>query len=274
MAFCLTYSRQRSNMTKPVSKSIVFITGAFIGNNCWDEWITFFESYGYNCIAPAWPHKDASPEELRNRHPDAGIASNRLADITDHFAAIVKESPEQPILIGHSVGGLVVQVLLDRGLGAAGVALHSFPPDRVCTYRFSFIESVWEAMSFFTSLQKTYMVRFRKWKYAFANGMSYELQKELYYKYATPESKGLVRDAFKWVAKVDFKKPHLPLLFISGGKDRMIPASLNYCNYEEYPAGNSITDYKDFKGRNHLVFGHPACINDAEFILYWLQNIK
>lgn len=261
-------------MTNPVSKSIVFISGAFIGNNCWDEWITYFESHGYNCIAPAWPYKDAPPEELRNRHPDEGIASNRLADISDHFGAIVSALPEQPIIIGHSVGGLVVQVLLHRGLGAAGVAIHSFPPHGVCTYRFSFIESVWEAMSFFTSTRKTYMVRFKKWKYAFANGMSYEMQKELYYKYATPESKRVVRDAFKWVAKINLRKPHMPVLFISGSNDRIIPASLNYCNYEAYKSGISVTAYKNFKGRNHLVFGHPAWIDDAEYILYWLKNIK
>jgi pimeloyl-ACP methyl ester carboxylesterase len=255
-------------------KSIVFITGAFIGNNCWDEWISYFESKGYHCIAPAWPYKNAQPEALRNRHPDAGIASNRLADLTDYFAAIVLASPEQPILIGHSVGGLVLQVLLNRGLGAAGVAIHSFPPHGVCTYRFSFIESIWETMSFFTSARKTYMVSFQKWKYAFANGMPYELQKELFYKYATPESKLVVRDAFEWVAKINFQKPHAPLLFISGSKDRMVPALLNFCNYEAYPTGVSITVYKSFKGHNHLVFGHPAWIEDAAYILDWLRGMK
>lgn len=265
---------QTNNMTKICSKSIVFITGAFIGNNCWDEWITYFESHGYNCIAPAWPYKDASPEELRNRHPDPGIASNRLADITEHFAAIVNALPGKPILIGHSVGGLVAQVLLNRGIGAAGVAIHSFPPHSVCTLKFSFIESVWEAMSFFTSMRKTYMVRFRKWKFAFANGMTYELQKELYYKYATPESKGVVRDSFKWVAKINLRKPHVPLLFISGSKDRVIPAALNYCNYEEYASGISVRSYKNFEGSNHLVFGHPDWIKDAQYIIWWLQNLK
>ncbi len=259
-------------MRSHLSKSIVFITGAFIGNNCWDEWITYFENNGYNCIAPAWPFKDASPEELRNRHPDAGIASNKLSDISEHFAAIVKSLPEQPILIGHSVGGLVVQVLLHRGLGAAGVAIHSFPPHSVCTIRFAFIEYIWEAMSFFTSARRTYMVRFPKWKLAFANGMTYELQKELYYKYATPESKDVVRDAFKWIAKINFKKPHAPLLFLSGSKDRIIPASLNYCNYEVYLPDISITDYKELKSHNHLVFGHPAWIKNAEFVLCWLNN--
>jgi pimeloyl-ACP methyl ester carboxylesterase len=256
------------------SRLIVFITGAFIGNNCWDEWRNYFEGNGYNCIAPPWPNKRPSPEELRNGHPNVGIASNRLADITNHFVSIVSALPEQPILIGHSVGGLVVQVLVDRGLGVAGVAIHSFPPYGVCTFRFSFIESVWEALSLFSSVRKTYMVRFRKWKYAFTNGMDYTLQKELYYKYATPESKGVVRDAFKWAAKVNFKKPHVPLLFISGGKDRIIPASLNFCNYKGYTTVDSIKEYKTFNNHNHLVFGNPQGMKEAAFIVNWLKKIK
>jgi len=109
-------------------KSIVFITGTFIGHNCWDEWKLFFESKGYNCIAPAWPFKDAPPEELRNRHPDLAIASNRLASVTDYFADAIRVFPQKPIMIGHSIGGLIVQLLLQRRLGAAGVAIHSFPP--------------------------------------------------------------------------------------------------------------------------------------------------
>ena len=261
-------------MTKSPPKSIVFITGTFIGNNCWDEWISYFESNGYNCIAPAWPFKNASPEELRNRHPDAEISSNRLADLTDHFATIVNSSPEKPIMIGHSLGGLVVQLLLHRGLGSAGVAMHSFPPPGVCTFKFSFLKAVWEAMAFFTSTDRTYLVEFKKWKYAIANGMGYELQKELYYRYAIPESKQVMRDAFKCIERINFEKPHAPLLFTSGSNDQIIPTSLNYNNYKRYKAEDSIADYRFFEGRNHLVFGHPAGMKDAEFILGWLQALK
>ncbi len=73
------------------SKTIVFITGAFVSNSCWNEWKTYFESNGYNTIAEPWPHKDAPAEVLRNRQPDAEIASNRLAALTDYYAEIVKK---------------------------------------------------------------------------------------------------------------------------------------------------------------------------------------
>ena len=257
-----------------VPKSIVFITGTFIGNNCWDEWKLFFESKGYRCAAPAWPYKDAFPEELRNRHPDHNMASNRITGLTDYFAAIINALPGKPILIGHSLGGLVVQLLLQRGLGSAGVAVHSFPPAGVKTFQFSFVKAVWEAMAFFTSAQKTYMVSFRKWKRSFANGMCCKQQKELYYKYAIPESKGITRDAFKCKAKINFKNPHVPLLFTSGSRDRIIPSTLNYINYKRYKRDHSITCYKNFKDHGHLVFDAPVWMEETKFIFNWLQGIK
>jgi pimeloyl-ACP methyl ester carboxylesterase len=257
-----------------LSTLVVFITGTFIGNNCWEEWKLYFESKGYKCIAPAWPYKDASPEELRNRHPDHAMASNRLIGLTDYFAAIINTLPEKPIMIGHSLGGLVVQLLLQRGLGSAGVAIHSFPPAGANSFKFSFVKAVWEAMAFFTSSQKTYMVSFIKWKRSFANGMSCERQKELYYKYAIPESKEITRDAFKCKAKINFKYPHVPLLFTSGSRDQIIPSALNYLNYKRYKSGNSITGCKNFKDHGHLVFDPPVWMEEAEFILNWLQGIK
>ena len=109
MAFCLASGEcQTINMANTPAKSVVFITGTFISNNCWDEWKSYFETKGYTCIIPAWPFKDASSEELRNRPAIDGIASNTLTSLTDYFVSIVNELPEKPILIGHSLGGLVV----------------------------------------------------------------------------------------------------------------------------------------------------------------------
>jgi pimeloyl-ACP methyl ester carboxylesterase len=254
------------------SKRIIFITGAFVGNNCWDEWRKYFEDKGYKTIAPPWPHKDATPEELRNRQPDAGIASNRLAALTDYFARIAQGFTEPPILIGHSIGGLMVQLLLQRGIGACGVAIHPVPPQGIITFKFSFLKAGWGALGFFTSTKKSYLMSFRGWQYAFTNGMDCDEQKQSYYKFAIPESKLVARDTITSAAKINFEKPHAPLLITSGSDDHSIPASLNYSNYKKYKQGNSITDYKEFKGRNHFVLGQPTWKEDADFILNWLKN--
>jgi pimeloyl-ACP methyl ester carboxylesterase len=98
------------------SKTIVFITGAFVASNCWDEWKKFFEEKGYECMVLPWPNKDASAKVLRSRHPSEAIAAIRLASLTDYYASQLNLLAEKPILIGHSMGGLITQLLLQRNL--------------------------------------------------------------------------------------------------------------------------------------------------------------
>jgi pimeloyl-ACP methyl ester carboxylesterase len=255
-------------------KLVVFITGTFVGSNCWDALKFDFESRGYTCLAPAWPHKNDSPEELRNRHPDSAIASNCLDGLTEYFADIANALPEKPILIGHSLGGLIVQLLLQRGLGTAGIAIHSFPSVDILSFHFSFLKTIWPTLGFLSSSRKTYMISFKKWNRDIANGMDGEERKQLFYKYAIPESKNVFRDLFKSKAKIDFKKPHEPLLLISGDRDRFVSASINFNNYKKYKMSHSRTDYWEFKNHNYLVFEYPAWKEMADFIRHWLLLLQ
>ncbi len=260
-------------MFNTLSKTILFIPGAFFATDCWNDWKTYFEKKGYTTIAPPWPHKNATPESLRNNDIKNTIASVRLSELLDHYTDIVRSLPDIPILIGHSVGGLIVQLLLQRGLGVAGIALHSFPPRRISPFPFSFLRSWWEPLGLFSPAQENYLLPFKKWEHSFANGMDGELVKELYYRYAVPESKRLIRDLFTGSARINFSAPHAPLLLISGGKDRMIPAQINYKNFTRYAATHSTTDYVTFTGHNHLVFDDPEYNEIADYILFWLHRI-
>jgi pimeloyl-ACP methyl ester carboxylesterase len=259
-------------MATTPSKTIVFITGAFISNRCWDEWRVYFESNGYNTIAEPWPNKAASAEDLRNRHPDAAVASNRLTALTDYYSNRIEQLPEKPILIGHSIGGLLVQLLLQRELAAAGIAIHSVPPQGIMTFKWSFLKAGWAALGFFTSTKKSYLMSFKQWQYAFTNGMPCEDQKQAYYRLAIPESKLIVRDTITRAARINFEKTHAPLLLTSGSADHTIPASLNYSNYKKYHKSGSVTDYMEFNGRNHFVLGQSSWKEDAEYILNWIQK--
>jgi pimeloyl-ACP methyl ester carboxylesterase len=257
------------------SKEIVFITGAFVGNACWNEWRTYFEGKGYSTIAPAWPFKNTSAAELRARQPnDIDLATLTLSQLVDYYVDIVKGFPERPILIGHSLGGLITQILVNRDLAAAGVAIHSLPPQGIIPYEFSFLKAGWKSLGLFTSAKKTYLMSFRDWQYAFVNGMPLEEQKAAYEKYTIPESKTVTRGGLTSAAKVDFAKPHVPLLLTSGSTDHIIPAHLNLRNFRKYADNGSVLDYKEFPGRNHFVLGQPTWKEDAEFILNWIQKIS
>ena len=260
-------------MNNKIASSVFFITGAFVHNSCWDEWRKYFEANGFKTSAPSWPHKNAPAEVLRNRQPDAAIASNRLDAITQYFADTIKEMNEQPVLIGHSIGGLIVQLLLQQGIGAAGVAIHPVAPQGIITFKLSFLKAGWGALGFFTSTRRSYLMPFTSWQYGFTNGMKADEQKDGYYRYAIPESKLIVRDTISKAAHVDYKSKTAPLLITSGSTDRTIPASLNYSNYKKYRNNSSLTEYKEFPGRNHFVFAQQSWKEDAAYILNWLSRL-
>jgi pimeloyl-ACP methyl ester carboxylesterase len=253
------------------SKTILFITGAFVSHSGWDTWKTYFESKGYKTIAPPWPHKEGAPKDLRAQHPDSPIASVRLQHLVDHYMNIAKSLPEKPIAIGHSLGGLLTQLLLQRDVLAAGVAVHSVPPQGVMPTQFSFFKSTWRALGLFTSTKKTYLMSFKTWQYAFTNGMPLEAQQKAYEENCIPESKLALRDGLSSVAKVDFKKTIQPLLFLAGDKDHCVPAALNLTTWKRYQKNNSGTEYHVMPGRNHFVLGQPTWQQDAEFIYNWLK---
>jgi pimeloyl-ACP methyl ester carboxylesterase len=256
------------------SKTIVFVTGAFVTHLGWDPWKEYFESKGYTTVAPAWPYKDSPVEFLRDRQPyDTDLAALTLAELVDHYAEIVRKLPEKPIVIGHSLGGLITQIIVNRGLAAAGVAIHSVPPLGVFPYEFSFLKAGWKALGLFTSLRETYLMSFEDWQYAFVNGMTLEEQKAAYLQNTIPESKRVARGGLTKAAKVDFKKAHVPLLLTSGDKDNIIPAHLNMRNFKAYASNGSIIEYKEFPGRNHFVLGQSTWKEDARYILDWLKKV-
>ncbi len=273
MRIVRTFDNQIKEIMKIInSKTVLFITGNFVSNSGWDQWKTYFEAQGYTTLAPAWPFKDAPAAELRRRHPDQGIASLRLNQVVDYFAGIISSLPEKPILIGHSMGGLITQILLNRGLAAAAIAIHSVPPQGVITTKFSFFKATWGPLGFFTSTKKSFLMSFEQWQYAFTNGMNLADQKQAYEENVIPESKLISRDGLTSAAKIDFKKAHAPLLFVAGDEDHIMPSSLNYSNYKKYKNDHSVTDFKEFKGRNHFVLGQPTWQENASYILDWIKS--
>lgn len=253
------------------SKTVVFVTGAFVTSQGWNDWAKYLESKGYKTVVPAWPGKEGTAKEARDRKPnDLKLARLTLPQVIDHYANIIKQLPEKPILIGHSLGGLITQVLVSRGLAAAAVAVHSVPPLGVIPYEFSFLKAGWKSFGLFTSLDKTYLMSFEDWQYAFVNGMSLEDQKAAYEANTIPESKRVARGGLTLAARVRFSQPHAPLLFIAGTTDNIIPASINRRNFKAYSDKNSVTDYKEF-ANNHFVVGLPNWKQTADYILDWIN---
>lgn len=262
-------------MNPIATNTIIFITGAFISHHVWDNWVVWFEAKGYNCIAPPWPGKDAPAEELRKQWPnDGNISKIGLEELLGHYTAIIKQEPQKPIVIGHSLGGLIVQLLVNKEAVAAGVALHSMPPQGSLGFDLHSFRSTLKPLLSIASSEKTQLISIKEWKNDVANGMTAMEQADSYEKYAVPAEKANYSDLFAKTAKIDFNKQHPPLLFISGSADKITPQAINHTNYLKYNRFHSVTDHKKFENRNHLSLVMNGWQEEAEYIADWLQVVK
>ncbi len=250
--------------------TIVFIHGMYMNPLCWENWTVYFQGKGYECLAPAWPGRDKAVDSLRRLHPDPQLGNLTLTDVITHYTDVIKPLPEKPILIGHSMGGLVVQLLLQRDLASAGVAIDSAPPMGVLTAKWPFLKSNWPHITPFVTQNQPIEMTFERFQYTFVNGMPLAEQHAAYERYVVPESRRVPRESL--FARVDFKHPHPPLLLIAGSADHLIPASLNRTNYSRYKSSSSIVAFKEFPGRNHFIVGQKGWEEVAGYIQTWLAD--
>ena len=254
------------------TKTIVFIHGMYMTPLCWEHWIERFQAKGYRCLAPAWPGRDKPIEQQRKNHPDHELGKLKLRDVVESLATAIKALGEKPALIGHSMGGLAVQLLLQRDLAVAGVAIDPAPPMGVFTAAFSFIKANFPHINPFVPVTQPVGMSFERFQYAFVNTLPQAEQRFAYDRYVVPESRGVPTQSLTSVAKIDFRKPHPPLLITAGEKDHIVPASLNRTNYNKYKASTSVTDFKQFDGRDHFGIGEKGWEEIADYSLSWLEK--
>jgi pimeloyl-ACP methyl ester carboxylesterase len=252
------------------SKTIVFIHGMYMIPLSWENWIPYFEDKGYTCYAPAWPGRDQPIEILRQKCLAPELSQLGLKDVTGSITEFIQTLPEKPILIGHSMGGLVVQLLLQKDLAAAGVAIDSAPPMGVLTPKWSFLRSNFPHINPVVSQKNPVRMSFKRFQYTFVNDLPLVEQQKAFTKYVVPESRRIPRQSL--TARVDFRKPHAPLLLIAGSSDHLIPASLNRTNYKKYASSPSLTVFKEFPGRTHYIIGQKNWEEVAHYILTWLNE--
>jgi non-heme chloroperoxidase len=106
-------------------RTIVFVHGLWIHAGSWQPWMQFFNEHGYDTIAPAWPG-DSETVAASRANPQA-IANRGVTEVADSYAKIIATLSEPPIVIGHSFGGLITEVILGRGIAAAGIAIDPAP---------------------------------------------------------------------------------------------------------------------------------------------------
>ena len=267
-----------SNTTSPATAdTIVLIHGLWMTPLSWEHWIKRYTDKGYNVLAPAWPGMDKSIEELRSN--PASLGGLGVTEIVAHYDRIIRGLNKPPIIMGHSFGGLFTQILLDRGLGAAGVALDSAPVKGILLLPFSTLRVSFPALSNPFNLHKVAALTPEQFHYAFGNQLSEADSRQVYERYAVPGpdhvlfQAGLANFNPHAATAVNFhNNDRAPLLLIAGGKDHIAPASVTRANYNLYCKSQATTHYIEFPNRSHYTLGEPGWEEVADYALEWATH--
>jgi pimeloyl-ACP methyl ester carboxylesterase len=253
-----------------MSNTIIFVHGMFQNPKSWESWQRFFEERGYTTQAPAWAFHDGEPAALRQKIPE-GLGKLRLGSIIEQHAKLVNALGEKPIVIGHSVGGLIAQVLASRDLVRASVCIDSVAPNRMLAFDWGFLKNS-AAIANPVAGDDPYLMTPEGFHANFANTMSAEESNAAYERFATHDSRNVLRDCMGDAGKIDLERAHPPLLFIAGEKDQIIPPELNEKNAKAYSDKSGVVGYSEFANRGHFICGQPRWEEVAAFVTQWLRQ--
>jgi pimeloyl-ACP methyl ester carboxylesterase len=254
---------------------IVLIHGLWMSPHSWQGWIERYTAAGHTVHAPAWPGVSELSEELDH---DKAPADIRLGQVVDHYAKVVEALPEKPILMGHSFGGLITQLLLSRGLGRAGVAIHPAAPRGVYRLPLTVLRSTLPVFRNPSNIHRAVPLTPAQFHYSFANTVSRDESDAWRAKLAIPApGRPLFQAALanftpkaRAATVVDFAKPdRAPLLLIAGGRDHIVPSSVVYENFNRYRRSPAATDFKLFEDRPHLTAALDGWSDVADYALTW-----
>jgi pimeloyl-ACP methyl ester carboxylesterase len=255
--------------------TIVLVHGFWVTPRSWEHWITHFENQGFRVIAPAYPGFEVEVEAL-NADPTP-IAALTSTAVIDHLVSVVAELDRPPIIIGHSAGGAFTQLLLDRGFGAAGVALNSAPTEGVKVVPLSQIRSTFEVLKSPLNHHRAVGLSWEQWHYAFTNAFSEEESRALYERYHVPASGRILWNSVLanlepghqdlWV---DYRNEgRAPLLFVSGSEDHIMPPKVQQSNLKHYKGKTTVTEIVEHQGYCHLLPAQDGWKEIADSVLDW-----
>jgi len=254
--------------------TVVLVHGLWMTSLSWENWVARYQARGFRVIAPSWPGMDVDIEELR-RDPSP-VAELGVTEIADHYDAIIRKLDQPPIIMGHSFGGLIPQILLDRGLGAAGVAIHPAPIKGISLLPFSTLKVAFPALRNPANIHRAMALTPEQFHYAFTNTLTEAESMPIYERYAVPGPDHVLFQASfanfnpHAATAVDFRKDdRAPLLIVGGGKDHTVPASVARANYNLYRKSAAVTEFKEYPERSHFTLGQAGWEEVADFALDW-----
>ncbi len=261
--------------------TIVLIHGLWMTPKSWDTWADRFRAEGHEVIVPGWPGVgDRTPQDIR-RDPST-LRGVGIKDIVDHYEGIIRALPEQPIIMGHSFGGLFAQMLADRGLGRAVVGVTPGQPAGITTLPVSTLWTGFPILSNPFGRNGARPLSKSHFHFTFGNDLTRSESDALWEQFAINsvnrvffEGVGAAFNERSGASHVDYAKAdRAPLLIITGQIDHVVPPAIGRAIVAKYAASgsSSIVDYREFAGRTHRIVSQPGWEEVADFALTWARE--
>jgi pimeloyl-ACP methyl ester carboxylesterase len=252
--------------------TIVLINGLWMTALSWENWAKHYSDKGYRVIPANWPGMDGDIQQLRR--DSSSFATLRLSDVVDHYEQIIRELESPPMIIGYGFGGLVTQILLDRGWGAAGVGIASAPVRGIARLPLSMLKLAFSVLGDSFNSHETTSLTQKQFHRAFADSLTESESFDAFNRYIVPApNRVLLQTAFANFTRhtaitVNFRNDtRAPLLLVAGGKDRIVPSSIVKANFDLYRESKAETDYKEYPEQTHFTLLQETKV--ADYVLGW-----
>ena len=235
---------------------VMFIHGLWLLPSSWDNWTTLFEKAGYVALTPDWPD-DPETVEVARAEPEV-LANKTLNQVADHTTAVINALEKKPVIMGHSTGGLLAEMLAGQGLAAVTVAIDPGVFRGVLPLPLSVLRGVGPFLINPRNRGRALTLTFDQFRYSWANNLDEDEAMELYDKFHVAGSGVSLAQMANanlnpWTeAKVDTKNPDRgPLLIIEGERDHTVPWAIAKAAYDRQKRNPGVTEIVKIPMRGH-----------------------
>jgi pimeloyl-ACP methyl ester carboxylesterase len=237
----------------------------------WRHWRAVLEARGWSVHAPALRQHNAPPLK-----PPPGLGTTSLLDYATDLEAAIKHLPAKPVIIGHSMGGLLAQILAARDLCTAAVLLCPAPPAGVFALQPSVMRAFLRIQLRWGWWKRPHRATYKEAMYGTFNTCTNVMECEHEYAHFVHESgRVLVEIGLPFLdsrraARVDPAAISCPTLVIGAGQDRLTPARVVRKIARRY---GTVAEHREFSGQGHWVLGQPGWQEVATFVADWLDRL-
>jgi non-heme chloroperoxidase len=270
-------NEQVENANANGGQAVLFIHGLWLLPSSWERWATLFQGAGYSVLTPGWPDDPESVQEA-NAEPDV-FAHKTIGQVADHFSELVGDLKVKPAVIGHSLGGLVTEIIAGRGLAAVSIAISPAPFRGVLPLPISELRSSAPVLRNPANRNRAVPLTYEQFRYAFANAVSEDEARQLYDTFAVPTPgaplfQSASANLNPWTeAKVNTRNPDRgPLLIISGQNDHTVPWAVANASFKKEKRNEGVTEIVNIPDRGHSLTIDGGWKTVAETALTFVQR--